>query len=570
VSQVNFTQADQIAWKRRVEGAKARLNSEVEEDGRNQLSELTEGLSPPEEFEFDPQELTDPFEIADFILRLPLHILSRATRKINDSITMETLLDNQAISESLMEGGIIGDISTREEYERTRLLHLSALPYSLKNVLMDFLANALVKGDFLGADLDFLDTKNFRKTVSAIKSDVRKSVDRHDDLMVGGYFLSRTFLTYDSMTRGLAYIEDNLAPFDRDALQDTFRTGHMLASTEDEIFEHLKIFNESLLPISASKAGSVARNTCKEFYTKLLKATILTDYIRLRGFLLTDRQLIDIWNSYSDPWGIRNSKPIENIRKCQIYLATKHPELSHEEQMEIATRYMFAADPIAKVENLLKPRATNSSTKPTVSKEEVLVTKSFKESLLDSFATLIKTYLPNDDDPKELVGFLYERYKRSHSVTYDTILNAFRSSSNRSELLAQLPLEKVVVPAVEMPSVSTDKTLQPKPIPKDQIEVYFHRGDSGQAQYQEWLETITDPTYEKRIQQSIEKFRVGIGDAKQLQDSCLSELRIHIGPGYRVYYVRIKNRAVILGGGKKDDQNRDMVYFENIAKGYIH
>ena len=47
----------------------------------------------------------------------------------------------------------------------------------------------------------------------------------------------------------------------------------------------------------------------------------------------------------------------------------------------------------------------------------------------------------------------------------------------------------------------------------------------------------------------------------------MSELRIHFGPGYRVYFCRRESEIVILlGGGDKGSQDRDIHAAQALAK----
>lgn len=48
----------------------------------------------------------------------------------------------------------------------------------------------------------------------------------------------------------------------------------------------------------------------------------------------------------------------------------------------------------------------------------------------------------------------------------------------------------------------------------------------------------------------------------------VSEMRFHMGPGYRVYYT-LRNGAVILWGGDKGSQQRDIEKAKALAAGLV-
>jgi len=75
-----------------------------------------------------------------------------------------------------------------------------------------------------------------------------------------------------------------------------------------------------------------------------------------------------------------------------------------------------------------------------------------------------------------------------------------------------------------------------------------------------WLNGLRDAKTVNSIERRISRLAVGnFGDSKGVSDR-VSEVRIDIGPGYRVYFTRVGNAIVVLlGGGDKSSQSRDIV-----------
>lgn len=74
-----------------------------------------------------------------------------------------------------------------------------------------------------------------------------------------------------------------------------------------------------------------------------------------------------------------------------------------------------------------------------------------------------------------------------------------------------------------------------------------------------WLKARRDPHAKARILLRLQALQMGQwGDVKSLGKGLL-ELRIDVGPGYRIYLVhRQTERVVLLCGGTKDTQARDI------------
>ncbi len=78
-------------------------------------------------------------------------------------------------------------------------------------------------------------------------------------------------------------------------------------------------------------------------------------------------------------------------------------------------------------------------------------------------------------------------------------------------------------------------------------------------EYSRWFNGLRDRQARARINIRIRRLSLGNpGDVKPVGEG-VSELRIHYGPGYRVYYVqRGQMLVILLAGGEKHTQDRDI------------
>jgi putative addiction module killer protein len=88
------------------------------------------------------------------------------------------------------------------------------------------------------------------------------------------------------------------------------------------------------------------------------------------------------------------------------------------------------------------------------------------------------------------------------------------------------------------------------------------------AEFDEWLRALRDPVGKARILARLRSASLGhFGDCEPIGEG-ISEMRIHAGPGYRVYYTR-RGRTVylLLCGGDKSNQQKDIRRAKMLLKG---
>ena len=86
--------------------------------------------------------------------------------------------------------------------------------------------------------------------------------------------------------------------------------------------------------------------------------------------------------------------------------------------------------------------------------------------------------------------------------------------------------------------------------------------------YARWFGRLRDRQARVRIDSRIRRMSLGnFGDVRPVAEG-VSEIRVDYGPGYRVYYTqRDQALVVLLAGGDKDSQERDIQRALDLARG---
>ena len=91
------------------------------------------------------------------------------------------------------------------------------------------------------------------------------------------------------------------------------------------------------------------------------------------------------------------------------------------------------------------------------------------------------------------------------------------------------------------------------------MEIREYASRDGKAIFTEWWRKLRDRQARDRIHIQIDRLALGnTSDSKSLGNG-IHELRIHYGPGYRVYYGKTgKGIILLLCGGNKASQQQDI------------
>jgi putative addiction module killer protein len=87
------------------------------------------------------------------------------------------------------------------------------------------------------------------------------------------------------------------------------------------------------------------------------------------------------------------------------------------------------------------------------------------------------------------------------------------------------------------------------------------------SDFDEWLSRLADQKAKARILARLTSAALGnFGDCEPVGEG-VSEMRIHVGFGYRVYYIRTGSAVyVLLAGGTKASQAKDIAKAKRMAR----
>ncbi len=89
-----------------------------------------------------------------------------------------------------------------------------------------------------------------------------------------------------------------------------------------------------------------------------------------------------------------------------------------------------------------------------------------------------------------------------------------------------------------------------------QIEIYVD--EKGRSPFVDWLDSL-DKSIKAKVAARILRFETGnLGDTKTIGHG-IFEARLHVGPGYRIYFgISGRQLIVLLVGGLKRTQKKDI------------
>ena len=101
-------------------------------------------------------------------------------------------------------------------------------------------------------------------------------------------------------------------------------------------------------------------------------------------------------------------------------------------------------------------------------------------------------------------------------------------------------------------------------------QLEYYTTQNNKSPYIEWFERLT-PAYQAKVLTRLDRLIEGNkGDWKPLKNSKLSELRLHFGSGYRIYFKELDNIIIlIIAGSSKSNQKQAIKKADEYFEDYI-
>ena len=101
------------------------------------------------------------------------------------------------------------------------------------------------------------------------------------------------------------------------------------------------------------------------------------------------------------------------------------------------------------------------------------------------------------------------------------------------------------------------------------FEIRHYTTEDGRYPVQSWLDRLRDQEAKHRISSRIRRLQRGIPGDSRAVGGAIRELRIHYGPGYRVYFAMMdKTVILLLCGGDKKTQRTDIATAQKRLKNW--
>lgn len=95
-------------------------------------------------------------------------------------------------------------------------------------------------------------------------------------------------------------------------------------------------------------------------------------------------------------------------------------------------------------------------------------------------------------------------------------------------------------------------------------EIRYYKTKDGKEPFRDWFKKLRDIKAKNVIDARLARIRMGNYGAYKTLGSNFYEIKIHYGPGYRLYFTEVNQKIILLLlGGNKTTQSKDIQKAQN-------
>lgn len=475
------------------------------------------------------------------IMLNPLTGLPRAVDTINREMVLPVLAD-----------AFKGEGAARERYLDHRIFGFSMLPRWAQQEIYQFLALQFESVDF---------ARHIPKRARCVNRGPIKVRAPSESAMVRAFCLEG-FVTWRGYERFVARLAE--LDFGRtSAVHNRFYSDGLV-----EVFTYFS-------PIAQGYLGNIARHRLPYVAKMMLRARLLNDLLSHYDISLSEQRQLEIFRNTSDPWKLMEARSVRRLLQVSAQLAGEgivdpraravrfDRALSSSPSTSGGEASIPATSPMAPgVPNSAEGRAAGSSDPlPSSSQRDAME----RDAFIAGVVRYVSAFHPSQSRPPQVARKLYNLSQRG-AGDYLSITRALQLGVTPEELVGRLYREHLR--PLKESSVDPLPLAAPAPTPvsagsveaESNSELEFLR-TGRKTPFFEWLDSL-DRRTRGRIENALGRLSLGsFRDVKRIVqvDHPMFEMRLPFGPHYRIYFERLGSRAVVIWGGIKATQERDIL-----------
>ena len=446
--------------------------------------------------------------------------------------------------------GLAGDAEAQDLYKKSRLVSI----LTQENDVAQFVQREINAHFFTLYEHYIRSNSNLPRELSKnIINQTRKSLSaRNTPIFDSGIFY---FLSYESSKLLIEHARDTEQNGGLNGLYLEAKLAETISDTRHSqlLTENLQFgrgLENDLKFTSLTPEGEKIRNRSLELLEVMLKGIVISDWARVHNLPLPGAILIELTQTLEDPWTVARHTPTASLLQFWKELESSYPDKAQHYFTKYCDKIFRGKSlPDLVLEHIAEREGGEYFARNSTDSDHLTTTApSYSEDVRRGIRSATTTYFPDQDDVVRASEVLFELYKNSADITYETLISTLRdeATGTRQDCLAF---------ARELRDVHLKEAEPRRPV----VEGYrlFVLPESQDRFFNSYGELDDYRSASDRI---LERFRMGhLGAVHSLAaDSGILVSRVDSQVEFRMYFITEGTDILLVDIGINKDQSSDI------------